>query len=98
VPLSIGARVILQLQYLPTMRLSVGERLGPYEIVAPLGAGGMGEVYQARDIRLERDVAIKLVSAQSADPGSHKRLQLEARSIWRALSSLPTRKGSFTAT
>src|SRR5215468_9983697 len=63
------------------MRLSVGEKLGPYEIVAPLGAGGMGEVYLARDIRLGRNVAIKLVSTQSADPGSRKRLQLEAHAI-----------------
>jgi eukaryotic-like serine/threonine-protein kinase len=63
------------------MRLSLGERLGPYEIVAPLGTGGMGEVYRARDVRLGREVAIKLVSSQSADPGSGKRLQLEAQAI-----------------
>jgi len=41
------------------MPLSVGDRLGPYEILAPLGAGGMGEVYRAHDSRLKRDVAIK---------------------------------------
>ena len=40
------------------MALSLGTKLGPYEIVAPLGAGGMGEVYRARDTRLNRDVAI----------------------------------------
>jgi serine/threonine protein kinase len=43
------------------MTLSPGFRLGPYEIVAPLGAGGMGEVYRARDTKLERDVAIKVL-------------------------------------
>ena len=43
------------------MKLSAGSRLGPYEIVAPLGAGGMGEVYRARDSRLNRDVAIKVL-------------------------------------
>ena len=41
------------------MPLAIGSRLGPYEIVAPLGAGGMGEVYRARDSKLNRDVAIE---------------------------------------
>jgi len=45
------------------MALSVGARLGPYEVVAPLGAGGMGEVYRARDTKLNRDVAIKVLLA-----------------------------------
>ena len=43
------------------MTLSTGDRLGRYEIIAPLGAGGMGEVYRARDTELERDVAIKVL-------------------------------------
>src|SRR6202453_1944882 len=48
------------------MALSVGDRIGPYEILAPIGAGGMGEVYRARDTKLDRDVAIKVLSAALA--------------------------------
>ena len=48
------------------MALTPGSRLGPYEVVAPLGAGGMGEVYRARDTKLERDVAIKVLPASFA--------------------------------
>mgnify|MGYP001820041806 FL=1 len=44
-----------------SMTLEAGSKLGPYEIVEPLGAGGMGEVYRARDTRLEREVAIKVL-------------------------------------
>jgi serine/threonine protein kinase len=52
--------------------LTAGTKLGPYEIVAPLGAGGMGEVYRARDTRLKRDVAIKvLLEAFAQDPDRH---------------------------
>src|SRR5258708_16904496 len=64
------------------MPLSPGTHLGPYEITAPLGAGGMGEVYRARDTRLERDVAIKILPAQlSSDPVRKQRFQREAKTI-----------------
>ena len=45
------------------MTLAIGTRLGPYEILAPIGAGGMGEVYRGRDTRLEREVAVKVLPA-----------------------------------
>jgi eukaryotic-like serine/threonine-protein kinase len=64
------------------MVLSSGAKLGPYEIVAPLGAGGMGEVYRARDTRLERSVAIKVLPAHlSHDPEAKERFDREARAI-----------------
>jgi serine/threonine protein kinase len=64
------------------MPLSAGSRLGPYEIESAVGAGGMGEVYRARDTRLDRAVAIKtLPEALSHDPERRARSQLEARSI-----------------
>src|SRR5687768_13837327 len=59
-----------------------GTRLGPYDIVSALGAGGMGEVYRARDPRLNRDVAIKVLSAElAADPGALARFEREAMSV-----------------
>ncbi len=62
------------------MSLSAGTRLGPYEITSPLGAGGMGEVYRARDPRLGREVAIKVLpSSFSQDPDRLRRFEQEAR-------------------
>ena len=62
------------------MPISVGERLGPYEILAPLGAGGMGEVYRARDTKLDRSVAIKVLPAALAqDPERLARFEREAK-------------------
>jgi eukaryotic-like serine/threonine-protein kinase len=64
------------------MPLAPGTKLGPYEIAAPLGAGGMGEVYRARDTRLGRDVAIKILPAQlSSDPVHKQRFEREAKTI-----------------
>jgi eukaryotic-like serine/threonine-protein kinase len=64
------------------MSLAAGSKLGPYEIQSPLGAGGMGEVYRARDTRLDRDVAIKVLPANlSSDPALRQRLEREAKAV-----------------
>jgi len=64
------------------MTLAAGTRLGPYEVLAPIGAGGMGEVYRARDTRLERTVAIKVLPPHlSASPESRQRFEREAKTI-----------------
>ena len=64
------------------MPLSPGDRLGPYEILAPLGAGGMGEVYRARDTRLGRDVALKILPAELANDATRRqRFEQEARAV-----------------
>ena len=64
------------------MTLSSGARLGPYQIEAAIGAGGMGEVYKARDTRLDRTVAIKVLPAElSADPERRVRFEREARAV-----------------
>ena len=59
-----------------------GTRLGPYEVIAPIGAGGMGEVYRARDSRLDRDVAIKVLPENvSASPKAMERFAREAKAV-----------------
>jgi eukaryotic-like serine/threonine-protein kinase len=64
--------------------IAPGTRLGPYEVVAPLGAGGMGEVYRAKDARLKRDVAVKVLPASlSSDPDRLRRFELEAETAGR---------------
>ena len=74
------------------MRLAQGARLGPYEILAPLGAGGMGEVYRGRDTRLSREVAIKVLPPEvGKDDSRLKRFEKEARSV---LLGVPFEKGS----
>ena len=62
--------------------LSPGDRLGHYEVVSPIGAGGMGEVYKARDTRLDRPVALKVLSARTrGDEDGKRRFALEARTV-----------------
>src|SRR5882672_10129057 len=64
------------------MTLLSGSRIGPYEILAPLGVGGMGEVYRARDTRLERTVAIKVLpTGLSSSPEVRQRFEREAKTI-----------------
>jgi eukaryotic-like serine/threonine-protein kinase len=64
------------------MTIQIGSRLGPYEVFAPLGAGGMGEVWKARDTRLERDVAIKVLpQALAGNPQFRARFEREAKTI-----------------
>ena len=64
------------------MAVEVGARLGPYEIEEAIGAGGMGEVYRARDTRLERSVAIKVLAPHLAERPEHRqRLEREAKAI-----------------
>src|SRR5215510_2540091 len=64
------------------MPLISGTKLGPYEIVSAIGAGGMGEVYRARDTRLDRTVAIKILPEHlSGNPQSHERFEREAKAI-----------------
>src|SRR6516162_6048440 len=78
ISVSDGSRAIIT----PLMPLAPGTKLGPYEIAAPLGAGGMGEVYRARDTRLDRTVAIKILSQEvSRDPLRKQRFEREAKTI-----------------
>jgi len=74
------------------MPLSIGSRLGPYETLSPIGAGGMGEVYRARDTKLGRDVAIKVLPDVFArDAERMARFQREAK----VLASLKTARRSL---
>jgi eukaryotic-like serine/threonine-protein kinase len=64
------------------MPISAGSRLGPYEVLAPLGAGGMGEVYRARDTKLDREVAIKVLpEAVAHNPERLARFEREAKML-----------------
>jgi serine/threonine protein kinase len=64
------------------MPVSPGDRFGAYQVLSALGAGGMGEVYRARDTRLDRDVAIKVLPATVAgDPGRLARFEREAKAL-----------------
>src|SRR5260221_11250848 len=64
------------------MTLSPGSRLGPYEVLSPLGAGGMGEVYKAKDTRLERTVAVKVLPQHlSENSDVRQRFEREAKTI-----------------
>ena len=63
------------------MALAAGTRLGPYEIESLIGSGGMGEVYRARDTRLHRQVAIKILAAGVSDPQFRERFEREARAV-----------------
>src|SRR5712692_5897115 len=64
------------------MTIAIGSRLGPYEVLSPLGAGGMGEVWRARDAKLDREVAIKVLPANlSNDPEALARFEREAKAV-----------------
>ena len=78
VSLRVWSEVIIS----PLMSLASGTRLGPYEIVSLLGAGGMGEVYRAKDTRLGRDVALKVLRSEiSGDPDRRARFEREAKTV-----------------
>jgi serine/threonine protein kinase/Tol biopolymer transport system component len=75
-------RFALYFSHFRTMAVALGDRLGPYEILSALGAGGMGEVYKARDTRLDRTVAVKILpDALAADSQFRERFDREARAI-----------------
>ena len=77
-----SAKCKVGVKYTRHVSLAAGSRLGPYEVLSSIGAGGMGEVYRARDDRLGRDVAIKVLPAQfAAEPDRLRRFEEEARAI-----------------
>jgi len=77
-----GALRVRMITSFPSMPLSPGQRLAQYEVVSPLGSGGMGEVYRARDLRLDREVAIKVMAEHIAsDPEMRRRFETEARAV-----------------
>src|SRR5580704_17003641 len=81
------------------MSLSAGTRLGPYEVLAPIGAGGMGEVYEAHDTKLERNVAIKVLPAELVhDADRLSRFQGRRHTIRMSVFSLKFRLLSETIT
>src|SRR5258705_4679896 len=77
-----GALRVRMILSFPSMPLSPGQRLAQYEVVSPLGSGGMGDVYRARDLRLDREVAIKVMAEHIAsDPEMRRRFETEARAV-----------------
>jgi serine/threonine protein kinase len=67
---------------MPAVSIGAGSRIGPYEVTSRLGAGGMGEVWKARDMRLQRDVAVKVLpQAFATDADRIRRFQQEARAV-----------------
>src|SRR5512145_1891100 len=74
---SFPGRRLIGYPFRPSMAIAPGTRLGPYRVEAPLGAGGMGEVYRAHDTRLGRDVALKVLRRQE----SLERFEREARAV-----------------
>jgi len=81
------------------MSLTAGTRLGPYEIGSPIGAGGMGEVYKARDTRLDRSVAITVLPAEvSADPNRRLRFEREVRRLPRSIIHTSARSTTWAIT
>src|SRR6266404_5804076 len=63
------------------MPLAIGTRLGPYEILSPIGAGGMGKVYRAADTKLNRPVAVKLLADEAVDESARRRFSFEAKIV-----------------
>jgi serine/threonine protein kinase len=75
------------------MPLSIGDKLGPYEILAPIGKGGMGDAYRAQDTRLRREVAVKVLPQSFATEAARERFQREAAPLRRSIIPI---SGRFT--